>query len=88
MATKITLPQLGESVHEGTIGQWLKKVAIRSRIRAYCGNYYGQGKRGSARADFRHPYFDTGKGRRDGRGGGVAWRDERGRSGGAGWEGG
>jgi 2-oxoisovalerate dehydrogenase E2 component (dihydrolipoyl transacylase) len=26
MATKITLPQLGESVHEGTIGQWLKKV--------------------------------------------------------------
>lgn len=29
MATKITLPQLGESVHEGTIGQWLKKVGDR-----------------------------------------------------------
>lgn len=26
MATRITLPQLGESVHEGTVGQWLKKV--------------------------------------------------------------
>jgi 2-oxoisovalerate dehydrogenase E2 component (dihydrolipoyl transacylase) len=26
MATKITLPQLGESVHEGTIGKWLKQV--------------------------------------------------------------
>lgn len=26
MATKVTLPQLGESVHEGTIGKWLKQV--------------------------------------------------------------
>lgn len=26
MATRVELPQLGESVHEGTIGKWLKKV--------------------------------------------------------------
>ena len=26
MTTKITLPQLGESIHEGTIGKWLKAV--------------------------------------------------------------
>ncbi len=26
MTTKITLPQLGESIHEGTIGKWLKQV--------------------------------------------------------------
>lgn len=26
MGTKITLPQLGESIHEGTIGKWLKQV--------------------------------------------------------------
>lgn len=26
MATKVILPQLGESIHEGTIGKWLKKV--------------------------------------------------------------
>lgn len=26
MATKIELPQLGESVHEGTLGKWLKNV--------------------------------------------------------------
>ena len=25
MPTKITMPQLGESVNEGTIGQWLKQ---------------------------------------------------------------
>src|SRR5262249_15940582 len=25
MSTKITMPQLGESVNEGTIGQWLKQ---------------------------------------------------------------
>ena len=26
MATSITMPQLGESVTEGTIGRWLKQV--------------------------------------------------------------
>lgn len=26
MTTKVTLPQLGESVHEGTVGKWLKQV--------------------------------------------------------------
>lgn len=29
MATEIRLPQLGESVHEGTIGRWLKKPGDR-----------------------------------------------------------
>ena len=29
MATSITMPQLGESVTEGTIGRWLKSVGDR-----------------------------------------------------------
>ena len=34
MATDVVMPQMGESIFEGTITKWLKKPGERSRGRA------------------------------------------------------
>ena len=52
---KVTMPQLGESVAEGTIGKWLKQPATRRQVRAAPRGHHRQGERRGPVAVRGHP---------------------------------
>ena len=64
---KVTMPQLGESVAEGTIGKWLKKIGDDVALgRAAARGHHRQGQRRGPVAVCRHPARDPGRGGADG----------------------
>ena len=64
---KVTMPQLGESVAEGTIGKWLKQPGdTRREVRAAPRGHHRQGQRRGPVAVRRRPEGDPRRGRRDG----------------------
>ena len=60
MATTITMPQLGETVTEGTVAQWLKNVGDQRRqVRSLRRSLDRQGQRRSSLAGHRHDSRDA-----------------------------
>ena len=45
MSTEVVMPQMGESIAEGTITKWLKKVGDRVEQRAVVMDAWGFGER-------------------------------------------
>ena len=76
MPTNVVMPQMGESVAEGTIVRWLKQVGETGRTRrAAVRDLHRQGGRGDPVALLRRPDRDQGEGRGDGAGRGRGGRD-------------
>ncbi len=66
MATAVVMPQMGESIAEGTIVRWIKKVGdTRRSRRAAVRDLDGQGGRRDSVAGGRRAHRDQGQGRRD-----------------------
>ena len=73
---QITMPQMGESVTEGTVLEWLKQVGRPGRgRRAPRRDLHRQGRRRGPRAGLRHADQDPGRARRDRAGRPGAGRD-------------
>ena len=67
MATNVVMPQMGESIAEGTIVRWIKKVGDNGRSRrAAVRDLDRQGRRRDPVAGGRRPDRDQGQGRGDG----------------------
>ena len=68
MATQVIMPQMGESIAEGTITKWIKKVGDAvERDEPHLRDLDRQGGRGDPVAGRRHADRDQGPGGRDGR---------------------
>ena len=77
MSTPVVMPQMGESIAEGTIVRWIKKVGDSRRSRrAAVRDLDRQGRRRDPVAGGRHAARDHGQGRRD-RPGQQRRRDDR-----------
>ena len=80
MATDVVMPQMGESIAEGTIVRWIKKGRRQGRSRrAAVRDLDRQGGRRNSLAGRRRPHRDSREGRRDGPGQQRGRRDWRGK---------
>jgi len=62
---EIVMPQMGESIFEGTITKWLKKVRLRPARRAALRNLHRQSRCRDPLSRRRHHYRNSRPGRRD-----------------------